>query len=231
MDNINNRQGPQNPLTTWDNSAIYKFAQKEYSIMEELWNNAYNKEGDIKKKNSMVSDKEFGKMIHEHVLELLKVFQEQNNSQEIAGFIIAEFKRLANLKPITPLSGNDSEWKDVFTKENGEIIQQNQRCFSIFRTKGDNSTAENNDGIAFSDNGGQTWYTNKHSVIPIKFPYIVPDDLQRKVLSKEEKEKMDAEDKAEWDKFITEHPDYMQKIQEQMSANIRRPTGEINGQH
>lgn len=207
---------------------VITFAEREYKILEDSWLHAYEKESDLKKKDAMKADREYGEMIHKSVIELLETFQRQNNSASSAGFILSEFKRLATFKPITPLTGKDSEWEDVFTKADGVVMQQNNRCGSVFRQKGKNDTAENTEGVAFSNDEGKTWFTNRHSLVRIGFPYVVPDEIKRKVLTKEEFAKMETEDRDEFEKLSKEHPELIQRMQEQMNSR-ERPQGGANG--
>ena len=204
-------QPQQTDTVHWENSTIKKFVDGEYAIMDRKWKEAYDKETDEKKRESMRANRDYGNTVHECVISLIKLMFEQGHSELSAGFSLAEFSRLAKFKPLTPLTGEDDEWTDVYEK-NGKIIQQNKRCFSIFREKGDNSTAENSEGVAFSDDEGKSWYTNSHSRVKVSFPYTVPDEIERKIITKEEKEAMDKEDEEAWNKFIKEHPDYVEKI-------------------
>lgn len=110
--------------------------------------------------------------IKKDVLNLMDVFCNQGHSGSSAPYVLTIFSRLANWKPILPLTGDESEWGEPFGED---FIQQNKRCGTIFRKYHDNKTAYNSEGKVFSDDYGQTWYSNKDSHVPIEFPYIVPD--------------------------------------------------------
>lgn len=110
--------------------------------------------------------------INKQILEIVEVFANQNHSGFSASYATAVIGRLLKWTPLTPLTGEDSEWTDV--GEEGESMEQNNRCSTIFRTNKDNSTAYNIEGKVFSNDDGKTWYTNKDSVMNIIFPYHVP---------------------------------------------------------
>jgi hypothetical protein len=68
------------------------------------------------------------KWIYEGTLDLLKVFTEQGHSGMSAPYAISLFKRLANLEPISPLTGEDDEWREV-----GDGYFQNRRASNVFK--------------------------------------------------------------------------------------------------
>lgn len=194
-------------IEKWEDCNFYKFAKNEYSIMERGWKDAFDRESDRKKKESMEKDHEYGKMVHESVMKLLELYSRESGSALSAGFILEEFKRLAAFKPLTPLLGDESEWEDCFADSDGTMHQQNKRCPHVFRIKGDNSTAEDCEGIAFSTDEGRTWFTNSHSHVKISFPYVVKDSIERKLITKEEKAEMDKEDEAKLNAYLKAHPE------------------------
>jgi len=210
----------------WEDSTIKKFVENEYALMDKKWQEQYDKETDEKRRESLKANKEYGKVVHDCVTQLLKLMFEQGHSELSAGFTLAEFSRLSKFKPLSPLTGEDDEWQDVY-ENNGKTIQQNKRCFSIFREKGDNSTAENSEGVAFSDDEGKTWYTNSHSRVKVSFPYSVPDEIARKIITKEEKEAMDKADEEAWNAFIKEHPEYVEKLRAMRQERPNVDNGEM----
>lgn len=102
------------------------------------------------------------------ILELIEVFSSQGHSEFSAPYVIETFRRLANFKPLSPLTGEDDEWNDV-----GGGILQNKRYSAVFKNENDN-TAYNIEGKVFTDDG-DIWYTNIESRIDVTFPYVVPD--------------------------------------------------------
>lgn len=112
-------------------------------------------------------------MMANDVLELIKVFGEQDHSGSSAPFCVRLFERLASYKPIGPLTGEDSEWIEV-----GDNLWQNKRCSSVFK---DESHAYRIDGRIFRDPDGSCWQ-NSESHVTINFPYEVgnPEIVNRK---------------------------------------------------
>lgn len=117
------------------------------------------------------------KEINEDILDIVKKFSSQGHSGFSASYALGIIKRLLDWKPIQPLTGEDDEWYDVPTWDDGENQQQNKRCTAVFRRNFDNSTAYYIDGKVFSDDGGKTWFTNgkRGSFVAVTFPYSVPE--------------------------------------------------------
>lgn len=124
----------------------------------------------------------YGGMTGTSVMELMNVFREQGHSGMSAGITLDIFYRLARYKPLTPLTGEDDEWKHV-----GDDLYQNKRYSSVFKT-GKNGRAYNSNAKVFSDDGGKTWWTSKESRVYIDFPYTVPDKPEYVILADDKDE-------------------------------------------
>lgn len=122
------------------------------------------------------------KLMHDDVLEVIQVISRQEHSGFSMGYFKNQLDRLMMFKPLLPLTGEDSEWNEV-----GENLEQNNRCYSVFRENGDNLTAYNNSAKIFSDDGGQTWYSSNDSREKISFPYTVPREPKEIMINKEDK--------------------------------------------
>ena len=118
------------------------------------------------------------------ILTMVNVFSAQGHSGLSANYAINVLERLLRYKPITPLTGEESEWKEAWGQRG---TQQNRRCSSVFRENHDNSTAYDIDGRVFSDDGGRTFYSCSESKIPVKFPYM-PKSKPEMVILKERNE-------------------------------------------
>jgi len=127
-------------------------------------------------------DDELQKAINKDILEIVEKFSEQGHSGFSASYALSIIKRLLDWKPITPLTGEESEWNDVPSYDDGSNTQQNKRCSAVFRKNFDNSTAYYIDGKVFSDDGGKTWFTSRDSRVPVTFPYVVPEKPERIIL-------------------------------------------------
>lgn len=111
--------------------------------------------------------------INKDILELLTLFYSQGHSGFTAPYVVNMLRLLVNGIPPTPLTGEENEW------ECHEGIDQNNRCSAVFREHGDNSTAYYINGKVFSDDGGETWFTNNQSCVPVTFPFLVPEQPER----------------------------------------------------
>lgn len=122
--------------------------------------------------------------MNKDILQIVEVFASQGHSGFSASYALSIIKRLLDWKPITPLTGEEDEWNDVGV--DGDTTQQNKRCSAVFRENGDNSTAYYIEGKIFSDDKGETWFTNRDSHVPVVFPYTVPEKPERIILENKE---------------------------------------------
>jgi hypothetical protein len=118
--------------------------------------------------------------ICKHVLKLLEVFSDEHHSGSTAPYAINLFTRLANYKPIGPLTGEDWEWNEV-SERAGHKCWQNKRASHVFK---DENGAYDIDGKVFwewampYEEGEQpykSYYTCRDSRVPVTFPYVVPE--------------------------------------------------------
>ena len=107
-------------------------------------------------------------MVKENVLELIKVFNEQGHSGFSAPYVLRVFDKLAHFKPLSPLTGEDSEWMDA-----GNNMYQNIRCSAVFK-EGKDGDAYWLDGNIFRDQNGCT-FTNQNSIVKVVFPWVMPE--------------------------------------------------------
>lgn len=99
------------------------------------------------------------------MLGLLQHFLRQWDSGGAAAEAVAVFNRLLSGQPLTPLTGEESEWIDRTEVNDGKPMWQNARCSSVFRIKiGDEFVCydiDADESIPLDDNGLQR----------ISFPY------------------------------------------------------------
>lgn len=127
--------------------------------------------------------REMQESIDENIVDLIKLFSDQGHSDFSGNYALNLFKRLSKWKPATAITGEDSEWHDIGTDINGEVLEQNTRYTGLFRNNHDNSTAHDIYEVVISDDGGITWFTSKicdKYRSKIEFPYM-PLDTPREV--------------------------------------------------
>lgn len=112
-------------------------------------------------------------VMNKSILEIIKKFSEQHFTGTTSSYCINILIRLLNYKPLTPLTGEDSEWEDIQKYGSENTSYQNKRCPAIF--KDSEGKAYNVESKIFSDDNGKSWYTCSASREYIDFPYIVPD--------------------------------------------------------
>lgn len=116
------------------------------------------------------------------VLELIKVFANQGHSGFSAPYCLRLFNRLADWKPISPLTGEDEEWNKVRGDTN---LYQNKRYSAVFLDI-DTGRTYNSEGKVFTRDNGKTWYGCRDSRVDINFPYTVPDEPEKVYLERED---------------------------------------------
>ena len=140
----------------------------------------YAKE-ELKRIGMIDSGNEYNDFSTKAILDLIELFDSQGHSGFSASYVIKTFSRLAMLKPLTPLTGEDDEWNDI--GDGGSL--QNKRYSAVFKNK--DGTAYNIEGKVFTDDG-EVWYRCKDSRVNVTFPYVVPDKPEYVYRNKETKD-------------------------------------------
>ena len=114
----------------------------------------------------------------DNIIELIETFTDQGHSGFSASYILNIFDKLANYKPLGPLTGEDDEWNDV-GEISGYTLYQNKRRGSVFKEEDE---VYDIDGKVFWEwfldsegNTIKTYYTNSGCRVPVTFPYTVPE--------------------------------------------------------
>lgn len=105
-------------------------------------------------------DSDYDGMIANSVIELINVFAKQGHSGYSAMLTLRVFNEIAKFKPLTPLTGEDSEWINV-----SENLWQNVRHSSVF--KDENGNAWDIDGKILINPDG-SYKSEKTNIL---FPY------------------------------------------------------------
>lgn len=114
-------------------------------------------------------DCEMQKMVCDNLLQLLEVFSSQRHSGSSAPYVLSYFNKLGHFNPISPLTGEDSEWQFVSDVNGG--IYQNLRDSEVFK---ENGKAYWIHGRIFKMPNGST-YTSRDSRVPVSFPWTKPE--------------------------------------------------------
>lgn len=115
-------------------------------------------------------DDEWQCEIVDNILELIERFSKQGHSGTSARYVLECVTQLMNFQPLTPLTGENSEWDDVGMGEHE--CWQNNRFSEVFKDSRDGQ-AYWSQGRIFSDDGGQSWFTSRDSRVPIEFPFML----------------------------------------------------------
>jgi hypothetical protein len=109
---------------------------------------------ELKRAGLFDKDSDYGGMLGESTMKLIKVFADEGHSGFSAHMQIEIFSRLAAFKTLTPLTNDPSEWVNVsgYGSKDSAPLWQNKR-----------------DGSYFSNDGGITGYS--------------VDDKERKIIT------------------------------------------------
>lgn len=111
------------------------------------------------------------RVVDDNILDIVEMFARQRHSGSSAAYAIGLLTKLLAYKPLTALTGEDSEWRKVEPD-----LYQNIRCSRIFKDA--SGEAYDINGIVWEDADGFT-YTNRDSFVPVTFPYYPKTEYRR----------------------------------------------------
>ena len=126
---------------------------------------------ELKRAGLFDADSDYGGMLGTAVLDLIRLFSEQDHSGASAGMVSALFDKLSRFRPLGPLTGDDDEWNEV-----GDGVWQNRRCSHVFKNK---DGAYDIQGRIFEDPDGSRWQ-NGESHVPVTFPYTPTQEIVKR---------------------------------------------------
>jgi hypothetical protein len=101
---------------------------------------------------------------------MVEEFSKEGHSGFSASYAISILEKILRFEPLTPLTGEDSEWVEVM-----KGVYQNNRCSRVFKKDG---VAQDNEAVVFydiirDDNGKEfkSYFTNWKSQKDVTFPY------------------------------------------------------------
>jgi hypothetical protein len=80
---------------------------------------------------------EYNAMMRNHILHMVEEFSKEGHSGFSANYAINCLQKLLRFEPLSPLTGEDSEWGDV-SHLGDSPHYQNKRCSSVFKDKDGN---------------------------------------------------------------------------------------------
>ena len=110
---------------------------------------------------------EMNKAMHDHIILMVKTFADEGHSGMSAAYALSILKKLLAFEPLTPLTGEDSEWIDR-SDISGKPHWQNNRCSRVFKDE-DGSCYDINGRVFREPNG--SCYTSRDSRVNVTFPY------------------------------------------------------------
>ena len=121
--------------------------------------------------------------MRKHILHMVNEFSKERHSNFSAHYAVKCLQRLLEFEPLTPLTGEDSEWYHVTSEKENNVeipVYQNIRCSRVFKQANRfEGQAYDVEGRKFVDSNGHIWLT-VDSIIPITFPYTPSTEYVRK---------------------------------------------------
>jgi hypothetical protein len=123
-----------------------------------------------------------------HILHMIDEFSKEGHSGFSASYAISILSKLMRYEPLTPLTGEDSEWMEIAKEQTGSnqgTLYQNKRASHVFK---DDTGAYDINGKVFVEwrqdkETGEDYsssYTSKDSRVPVTFPYTPHTDYVNK---------------------------------------------------
>lgn len=124
------------------------------------------------------SDDEMNVAMRNHLLQLVEEFSAEGHSGFSANYALSILNKVLAFKPLTELTGEDSEWEEV-----ADDLYQNKRAPDVFKNA---NGAYWTQGIVFwewfsspdIDDGKpyKTYFTSRDSRVPVTFPWRMPNE-------------------------------------------------------
>ena len=128
----------------------------------------------------LTEEDEYNGKMRKHILHMIKEFAGAGHSGFSASYAIGLLSKLMNFEPLSPLTGEDSEWIDVAEYGHGPTLYQNNRKSSVFKDA--DGSCYDIDGKVFwewyrTDDGDvyRSYYSCLDSRTPVTFPYVIPE--------------------------------------------------------
>ncbi len=114
------------------------------------------------------SGEDMNEKMSQHILKMIGVFAEEGHSGFSASYAVGCLEKLLRFEPLSPLTGEESEWTDLSEYGETDMTAQNKRCGRVFKRA--DSTAYDSEAVVFRDPDGAC-FTSRESRRDITFPY------------------------------------------------------------
>jgi len=128
----------------------------------------------------LTEDDEMDGEMRQHILHMIDEFSKEGHSGFSASYAVSILSKLLKYEPLSPLTGDDSEWMEIakeMTGPNQGTLYQNKRACHVFK---DDNGAYDIDGKVFvehwrDEETGEMHsasFTNGDSRVRVTFPYV-----------------------------------------------------------
>ena len=120
------------------------------------------------------SEDDMNGAMRKHILHMVEEFSQEGHSGFSAVYAANLLSKLLKYEPLSPITGEDSEWADV-SDCSGYTLYQNKRASNVF--KDENGSYDVNGKVFYDihkNEDGEEYkshYTSKDSRVPVTFPY------------------------------------------------------------
>lgn len=142
--------------------ALYLLRKTTNSNLVEYAKSEFNRAGWCHP--DLVFDDKMQEAVCQNVMDMLCVFSSEGHSGFSANYTLDVFNKVVRFNPISPLTGDDSEWNEV-----GGDTYQNRICGTVFK-RGKDGKAYWLDRYVFRDESG-CCFTSSMSAQYIEFPW------------------------------------------------------------
>jgi len=111
------------------------------------------------------SGEEMNDEMCQHILKIVDVFDEEGHSGFSAEYAIGILQKLLRWEPLSPLTGDDDEWKN-----SGDGVFQNKRCSRVFKDEKGGQAYDIRGKVFVNPDGAA--FTSRDSRVYIDFPYV-----------------------------------------------------------
>lgn len=126
------------------------------------------------------------KDMRDHILHMIDEFAKEGHSGFSASMAISILEKLLRYEPLSPLTGDDSEWCDV-AEVSGYTLYQNKRCSRVFK---EDDSVYDIEGKVFFDyyidqetgEKRKSYFSNSQSRMPVTFPYTPTTVYEERII-------------------------------------------------
>ena len=132
---------------------------------------------------------EMNSAMRNHIIHMVEEFSKEGHSGYSASYALGILQKILAYEPLSPLTGEDSEWTDV-SGYGVPPTYQNKRCSRVFKDSKDGQAYDIN-GIVWYEwycdtpqsENYKSYFTNSESKVYVEFPYTPKKEYKQWILN------------------------------------------------